>query len=146
MVKILFIGGKLFTMEPDSIGKIVFLVILIVFSAYFSATETAFSTINRIRLKNAADNGDKKAGKGLKLAENYDKLITTVLVGTNIVNILASSIATVLFISILKDNNLGSTVSTVVMTVVVLILTSMRNRRENQPPASLGLAYFREER
>ena len=108
-------------MEPDSIGKIVFLVILIVFSAYFSATETAFSTINRIRLKNAADNGDKKAGKVLKLAENYDKLITTVLVGNNIVNILASSIATVLFISILKDNNLGSTVSTVVMTVVVLI-------------------------
>ena len=108
-------------MEPDSIGKIVFLVILIVFSAYFSATETAFSTINRIRLKNAADNGDKKAGKVLKLAENYDKLITTVLVGNNIVNILASSIATVLFISILKDNSLGSTVSTVVMTVVVLI-------------------------
>ena len=108
-------------MEPDSIAKIVFLVILIVFSAYFSATETAFSTLNRIRLKNAADNGDKKAGKVLKLAENYDKLITTVLVGNNIVNILASSIATVLFISILKDNNLGSTVSTVVMTIVVLI-------------------------
>ena len=108
-------------MEPDSIAKIVFIVILIVFSAYFSATETAFSTLNRIRLKNAADNGDKKAGKVLKLAENYDKLITTVLVGNNIVNILASSIATVLFISILKDNNLGSTVSTVVTTVVVLI-------------------------
>ena len=109
-------------MEPDSIGKIVFLVILIVFSAYFSATETAFSTLNRIRLKNAADNGDKKAGKVLRLAENYDKLITTVLVGNNIVNILASSIATVLFISVLKDNNLGSTVATVVMTVVVLIV------------------------
>lgn len=108
-------------MEPDSIAKIVFIVILIVFSAYFSATETAFSTFNRIRLKNAADNGDKKAGKVLKLAENYDKLITTVLVGNNIVNILASSIATVLFISILKDNNLGSTVSTVVTTIVVLI-------------------------
>ncbi len=108
-------------MEPDSIGKIVFIVILIVFSAYFSATETAFSTLNRIRLKNAADNGDKKAGKILKLAENYDKFITTVLVGNNIVNILASSLATVLFISILKDNNLGSTVSTIVMTVAVLI-------------------------
>ena len=109
-------------MEPGSIvPRIIFLVVLIVFSAYFSATETAFSTINRIRLKNAADNGDKKAGKVLRLAENYDKLITTVLVGNNIVNILASSIATVLFISILKDNNLGSTVATVVMTVVVLI-------------------------
>lgn len=108
-------------MEPDSIAKIVFIVILIVFSAYFSATETAFSTLNRIRLKNAADNGDKKAGKVLKLAENYDKLITTVLVGNNIVNILASSISTVLFISILNDNNVGSTVSTVVTTIVVLI-------------------------
>ena len=122
MVKILFLGGNSITMEPGSIvPRIVFLVVLIVFSAYFSATETAFSTLNRIRLKNAADNGDKKAGKILKLAENYDKLITTVLVGNNIVNILASSIATVLFISILKDSNLGSTVSTVVMTVVVLI-------------------------
>jgi CBS domain containing-hemolysin-like protein len=108
-------------MEPDSIGKIVFIAILVLFSAYFSATETAFSTLNRIRLKNAADNGDKKAGRILALAENYDKLITTVLVGNNIVNILASSVATVLFIDILRDNNLGSTVSTVVMTVVVLI-------------------------
>ena len=75
MVKILFLGGNSITMEPGSIvPRIVFLVILIVFSAYFSATETAFSTLNRIRLKNAADNGDKKAGKILKLAEKYGRL------------------------------------------------------------------------
>ena len=100
------------------------LIILIIFSAYFSATETAFSTINRIRLKNAAENGDKKAGKVLKLAENYDKLITTVLVGNNIVNILASSLATVFFIGWLTKPPLDSwatTISTAVMTVAVLI-------------------------
>ena len=102
----------------------IILVVLIIFSAYFSATETAFSTLNRIRLKNAADSGDKKAGKVLKLAENYDKLITTVLVGNNIVNILASSLATVYFIDLLTDTSLSSlatTISTAVMTVAVLI-------------------------
>lgn len=102
----------------------IILVVLIIFSAYFSATETAFSTLNRIRLKNAADSGDKKAGKVLKLAENYDKLITTVLVGNNIVNILASSLATVYFIKLFTDTSLSSlatTISTAVMTVAVLI-------------------------
>ena len=105
----------------------IILVILIIFSAYFSATETAFSTINRIRLKNAAESGDKRAGKVLKLAENYDKLIATVLVGNNIVNILASSLATVFFINLFSKGNtidgasLGSTVSTAVITIVVLI-------------------------
>lgn len=102
----------------------IILVVLIIFSAYFSATETAFSTLNRIRLKNAADSGDKKAGKVLKLAENYDKLITTVLVGNNIVNILASSLATVYFINLLINTSLSSlatTISTAVMTVAVLI-------------------------
>lgn len=102
----------------------IILVVLIIFSAYFSATETAFSTLNRIRLKNAADSGDKKAGKVLKLAENYDKLITTVLVGNNIVNILASSLATVYFIDLLTNtslNSLATTISTAVMTVAVLI-------------------------
>ena len=108
-------------MDGDSTGKIILLVILILFSAFFSASETAFTSLNRIRLKNSVDNGDKKAARVLRMSENFDKLLTTVLVGNNIVNILASSIATVLFIDIMKDATLGTTIATVVTTIVVLI-------------------------
>ena len=115
-------------MDGDSTGKIILIVILILFSAFFSASETSFTSLNRIRLKNAAENGDKKAARVLKMAENFDKLLTTVLVGNNIVNILASSISTVLFIDIMKGvvgedkgSAVGTTVATVVMTIVVLI-------------------------
>lgn len=102
--------------------KIIVLVILIFFSAFFSASEMAFSSINRIRLRNAADDGNKKASAVLKLAERFDRLLSTVLVGNNVVNILSSSLATVLFIELFKgDNTKGTTVATVVMTVVVLI-------------------------
>jgi len=97
----------------------VIIIICIIFSAYFSATETAFSTFNRIRIKNLAEKGNKKAARVIKLSENYDTLISTILIGNNIVNILGTSIATVLFISLIGD--MGATLSTVVMTVVVLI-------------------------
>ncbi len=95
------------------------IVILVMLSAYFSATETAFSSMNRTRVKTMADKGSRGAALVLKLADQYDKLISTILIGNNIVNIAASSIATVLFISIYGD--LGATVSTVVITIVVLI-------------------------
>ncbi len=91
-------------------------------SAYFSATETAFSTFNRIRLKNMAEKGNKKAALALRLADNYDSLISTILIGNNIVNILASAMGTLLFASIITHNaDLAATVSTIVLTVVVLI-------------------------
>ena len=92
-------------------------------SAYFSATETAFSTFNRIRMKNLAEKGNKKAALVIKLSENYDKLISTILIGNNIVNILASSLATVLFIDILKNSSIAdfaSAISTAVLTVILL--------------------------
>ncbi len=100
-------------------GKIIAIVILILFSAYFSATETAFTSINKIKLKTMAGDGDKKAERVLGLAEKYDKLLTTILIGNNIVNITMTAIATVLFVSLLANN--GAAVSTVVITVVVLI-------------------------
>lgn len=99
---------------------ILILVGLVVFSAYFSATETAFSSLNRIRLKNMASGGNKKAQLAYTLSENYDELLSTILVGNNIVNIASTSIATVLFVAALGDSA-GPTASTVVMTVVVLI-------------------------
>ncbi len=101
--------------------QIVIIVVLIVFSAFFSATEMAFASVNKIRLKNAAENGDKRSAAVLKMAEKFDSFLSTVLVGNNIVNILASSIGTVLFVDLLKDSAKGSTVSTAVLTIVILI-------------------------
>lgn len=95
---------------------------LVIMSAYFSATETAFSTINKTRLRTLADKGDKKAERVLTLADKYDSLLSTILVGNNIVNIMLSSVATIFFIDILKESqSVAATVSTAVTTVVVLI-------------------------
>lgn len=88
-------------------------------SAYFSATETAFSSANTTRLKALAEKGNKNAALACKLLEHYDKLLSTILIGNNIVNILMASIGTVLFVKHYGDA--GATISTVVVTVVVLI-------------------------
>ncbi len=103
--------------------QIVIIVFCIIMSAYFSATETAFSTFNRIRVKNLAEKGNKKAATVMKLSENYDTLLSTILIGNNIVNILASSLATILFIDLLKGGSLeewSSAISTAVLTVIIL--------------------------
>lgn len=106
-------------MDSTSIGMLVALVIMIAMSAYFSATETAFTSINRIRLKNKADNGNKRAAKTLALAEDYDKLLSTILIGNNIVNITATTVATVLCTRLFKEY--GPTISTVALTIIILI-------------------------
>ena len=100
-------------------GNIFAMVICVAMSAYFSATETAFSSLNKTRLKMLADNGNKRAALALRLSENYDKLISTILIGNNIVNIMVASIGTLLFVDIYGD--IGATVSTAVVTIVVLI-------------------------
>lgn len=103
------------------VGYLIGILICIVFSGYFSASETAFTTINRIRLKTLAEDGDAGAKLVLQVSENYDKMLTTILIGNNIVNIASASMATLLFASLLADQDLGASVSTAVMTVVVLI-------------------------
>jgi len=115
-----FIVEVFLIMDPDSIRTIFFMVVLVIFSGYLSATETAFSSINRIRVKNMADAGNRRAARVLRLSENYDRLLSTILVGNNIVNILLTSIATLFFVD-LYGESLGATVSTIVSTVVVLI-------------------------
>ncbi len=100
---------------------IIIILLCIVLSAYFSATETAFSTFNRIKMKNLAEKGNKKAAQVLKLSENYDKLISTILIGNNIVNILSASLATLQFTKWLSGaEDLAATLSTVAMTLIVL--------------------------
>ena len=106
-------------MNPDHLSSIAAMVICVILSGYFSATETAFSSVNRTRLKAMAEKGDKKAELALRLAEDYDKLISTILIGNNVVNIALASIGTLFFVNLLPDN--GATVSTAVITVVVLI-------------------------
>lgn len=106
----------------DGIGQLIALIILILFSGYFSATETAFTGINRIRIKNLASDGNKKAETVLKLSEDYDRLLSTILIGNNIVNIAATAIATALFIRLCGGNvSKGTTIATIVITVVVLV-------------------------
>ncbi len=112
-------GQKGVKMENETISLII-IIVSIVMSAYFSATETAFSSLNRIRIKNMAEKGNKKARLVLKLSENYDSLLSTILIGNNIVNIASASLATVLFVSLL-GNEVGPSVSTAVTTIVVLI-------------------------
>ena len=97
---------------------IITLIILVALSAYFSATETAFSTLNRIRIKNLAAT-NKRAALTLSLYEDYDRILSTILIGNNIVNIASASIATIVFTKYFPVN--GVTISTVVMTVAVLI-------------------------
>ena len=106
-------------MLSDSMPMIILLGFLIMMSAYFSATETAFSSVNKIRLKNMSQMGDKRARLTLNLAEDYDNLLSTILIGNNIVNIASSSLATVLFVGFYGDA--GVAISTAVMTVLVLI-------------------------
>lgn len=99
--------------------QLLLMLVLVMLSAFFSATETAFSSINRARLKSMADHGQKRAADALALADRYDELLSTILVGNNIVNIALASVGTVVFVRWIGDA--GVSVSTAVITVVVLI-------------------------
>ena len=102
------------------VSSVIAIIILVILSGYFSATETAFTSINRIKLKNMSQDGNDRAKKVLELSDNYDKLLSTILIGNNIVNIAMTAVSTVLFIDLLGPAY-GATASTVVITIVVLI-------------------------
>ncbi len=101
------------------------IIVLVLLSGFFSGTETAFSCANKIKLKTLVSQGRKNAKAVYKFAdEKYDKLVTAILIGNNIVNLTASAVGTVLFVDLLKNTgsaDLAPTVSTVVLTVVVLL-------------------------
>ncbi len=106
-------------MDPD--GPLLYIVffVLVLFSAFFSASETAFTKCNRIKLKVKADDGSKSAKLVLKIVDNFDNSLVTILIGNNIVNILASTIATIVGIYLFHEN--GSLFATIFTTVIVLI-------------------------
>lgn len=98
------------------------IIVLLIFSGLFSACETAYSSASKIRLRTMHADGDKKAGKALKLLDRYDDLLSTVLIGNNIVNIAMTTFTTMLFLGLILSNEaLANVLSTVVTTVVVLI-------------------------
>ncbi len=112
--------GMLSPMTPASWALLAVLALCVALSAYFSASETAFMAVSRVRLKNRQQQGDRRAARALDLADRGDQLLSTILVGNNLVNIAAAAIATVLFTMWVGD--MGATLSTVVMTVLILIV------------------------
>ena len=130
-------------MTPELYGTVVILVVLVMLSAFFSASETAFTSANRVKLKTMAQGGNKRAQIALNLAEDYDRLLSTILVGNNVVNIGASSMATGLFLALLSGNqSAATTVSTIVMTIVVLIFGEISPKaiaKEN--PETVAVAF-----
>ena len=103
--------------------EIIIILCMVILSAYFSATETAFLSLNRTRMNTMADKGDRRAKLVCRLHDEYDKLISTILIGNNIVNIVAASVGTVLFVKLYGD--IGPTISTAVITVVILIFSEI---------------------
>lgn len=109
-------------MDPAGSIRIAALIVLLFLSAFFSGTETAFTSFNKTRMKTLAQDGNKRAQAVLRVDERYEKFLSTILVGNNIVNISASTISTLLFASFLRGNeSLAATVSTAAMTVLILI-------------------------
>ncbi|MBQ8427323.1 MAG: HlyC/CorC family transporter [Clostridia bacterium] len=121
--------------NPFPTGLLIAIIALIIMSAFFSSTETVFSCASRIKLRTLASSGNEKAKKVLDLAEdNYDRFISTVLVGNNIVNLSASTLATILFARLIDDANTSALVSTIAITLAVLIFGEIT-------PKFIGKAY-----
>ncbi len=119
----------------------IIIAVLLACSAFFSASETAFSSVNRIRLKNYANQGDKRAEIALKIVTDFDKALTAILIGNNIVNIASASLATIAFTEILGPSSVGF--ATLVMTVLVLIFGEILPKslaKENAEKFTLAIA------
>jgi len=138
--------------DSNSIVMLLVMFLLTAMSGFFSATETAFTSFNRIKMKGLASAGDKRAIRVLKLDDNYDKLITSILIGNNIVNISLSTISTLYFLDALADiiNNedLIATISTAIITIIVLIFgeispkTLAKDHADGYSLATCGIVSF----
>lgn len=130
-------------MDASQIGLTIALVVLLVFSAFFSSAETAYTSVNKIRLMNMSDGGNKRAGRVLGLTEKYDRVLSTILVGNNIVNITSTALATLLFSSLIADRNIAALISTVVMTAAVLIFGEVTPKLlAQQWSERIAIAYY----
>lgn len=120
---------------------IVIIIVCVIWSAFFSATETALTCSNRVRIKVKAESGSKTAKIVLKLIDNYDKSLITLLIGNNIVNNIASSLATVVAIMILANEGLASVVSTILLTIIIFIFGEVtpKNLAKNNPERAISI-------
>lgn len=132
-------------MELGDIGVLIALLIMIVLSGCFSASETAFSTAQKARLQAMADDGEERAGSVLKFLDQYERILSTILIGNNIVNITAATLGTILFSSLIQNTDVANTVSTAAITVVVLIfgeITPKTIAKERPEKAAMGFYPF----
>ena len=106
-------------MGPSEIGQLITVIILLSLSAFFSSSETALTTVNQIRMRTLADNGDKRAARVLRVTGNPGKMLSAILIGNNIVNLSASSISTSLAIHLF--GNTGAGIATGILTFLILI-------------------------
>lgn len=120
-------------------GYIVSIIALIMLSAFFSATETSFTSLNRIKMKNMASEDVKHAELVLELSDKYDQLLSTILIGNNIANIAAASLATMMCVKLY--GSIGATVSTVALTILVLIFGEITPKNIAKEKAE-GFALF----
>ncbi len=129
-------------MSSTTVILLAALFVCVALSAFFSSSETAYSAVNKVRLKTMWQGGNSRAKAALDLVEDYDRLLTTILVGNNVVNIAGTSIATVLFTMWL--GNMGATASTVVMTVLVLIFGEVSPKTlAKESPEKIAMAVAR---
>ncbi len=136
--------SMLLSPAPFPTGLLIAIIALVIMSGFFSSTETAYSCANRIKLRSLVTNGNKKAKKVLELAEDkYDKLISTILIGNNIVNLTASTLATLFFAQLIADGNTSALISTIVITVAVLIFGEITPKFVAKVyPEKLAMAYY----
>lgn len=106
-------------MDTASIVQLLILIVLLVLSAFFSSAETAFTTASRIRMRTLAENGDKRAKRVLNITDQMHKMLSAILIGNNIVNLSASSIATTLAIKLF--GSVGAGIATGILTFLILI-------------------------
>ena len=106
-------------METSDVAQLIIIIVLIFLSGFFSSAETAFSTLNRVRMRNLEEEGSKKAARVNKILESYSKMLSAILIGNNIVNLTASSLTTAFVIGVCGNAYIG--VGTGILTIVVLL-------------------------
>lgn len=133
-------------METSDIIQLVIVIILLSASAFFSSAETALMTSNKLKMRNLADNGNKRAAKVLKVTENTDKMLSAILIGNNIVNLTASSISTTLTLKIFGSKLVG--IATGILTFLILVFGEITPKNvasknaENMALSYIGVISF----
>lgn len=130
--------------QNQTLSNIILIIVLIFVAAFFSMAETAFSTCNKIRIKIKAEDGNRHAKLAMKVIDNYDKSLITVLIGHNIVNFVASAIATLVAVAFIENEGVASVVSTIIMTILVLLFGEIIPKniaKANADKSCLILAY-----